>query len=609
MTAETQTRTWRFSAALLVLLAALAALVGPARADTNDTSGHTAWEGWDFNWQLDQTYDGLSLSNVSYDDTKILARASLPVMRVYYNSSCGPYSDRLGGTTYAIPWAANYKVAHRSFVKDGRNWLELGIYDRIGSYKIYQAWYLSEDGIMDAHIFSSGLQCQINHRHYPYWRMDFDIDGAGGDRIQRQSGSGWINQTTEFDAAGSTTYRVVDGATSVHIQPGATDWSIPPGFGDTDPGNASNDLALFGRRAASVPANDFTSMFTTGQEGQERPRSSGGSIDGTDVAVVYRARMPHAATDGPTLWHSAGPRFRISSEVSSNNPPIAAATATPSRGTAPLPVRFSSAGSSDPDGDQLTYAWSFGDGATSQAANPSHTYSAGGTYTATLIVRDSNGGADTASARITVSDPVGNTAPTASASASPLSGIAPLVVRFSSAGSSDPDGDALTYRWNFGDGSISTAANPSHTYNAAGNYVASVTVRDNSGASAEASVRVSVSAPPTTRPQPRKIHIWGRRKPNDTRSTRWVNAGGRVRMPAGYACSGRVRVRLYGTSRVIAEKFVTLDPSDTRCRYRARRLSIARAGNATTLRVQTRFLGTTAVAPMNSPLVNVQINR
>ncbi|WP_395570406.1 lectin [Streptomyces sp. BK79] len=88
--------------------------------------------------------------------------------------------------------------------------------------------------------------------------------------------------------------------------------------------------------------------------------------------------------------------------------PVAQAKADLTSGKAPLQVSFSSAGSTDPDGDALTYAWDFGDGATSTAAGPSHTYTANGQYTATLKVTDATGKSATASVLITV----GNTAPT-----------------------------------------------------------------------------------------------------------------------------------------------------------------------------------------------------
>ncbi len=71
-------------------------------------------------------------------------------------------------------------------------------------------------------------------------------------------------------------------------------------------------------------------------------------------------------------------------------------------------MTFSSAGSSDPEGGTLTYSWAFGDGTTSTAANPTKTYTANGTYTATLTVRDPQGATGTSSVVISV----GNTAPT-----------------------------------------------------------------------------------------------------------------------------------------------------------------------------------------------------
>ncbi|CAL9639660.1 lectin [Streptomyces sp. enrichment culture] len=99
--------------------------------------------------------------------------------------------------------------------------------------------------------------------------------------------------------------------------------------------------------------------------------------------------------------------YRIE-HVTGGRAPVAQARANTTSGTAPLTVAFSSAGTSDPDGDTLTHAWTFGDGATSTAANPSHTYTNNGQYTATLKATDPSGRSATASVQITV----GNTAPT-----------------------------------------------------------------------------------------------------------------------------------------------------------------------------------------------------
>ncbi|GAB3845005.1 hypothetical protein GCM10027610_060440 [Dactylosporangium cerinum] len=103
-----------------------------------------------------------------------------------------------------------------------------------------------------------------------------------------------------------------------------------------------------------------------------------------------------------------------------------------------------------------------------------------------------NGDANSALYRYDYVGTGGNRAPTAVASANRTSGAAPLAVTFSSSGSSDPDGGALTYSWAFGDGGTSTAANPAHTYTTNGSYVATLTVRDPQGATGTASVPISV---------------------------------------------------------------------------------------------------------------------
>jgi glucose/arabinose dehydrogenase len=98
---------------------------------------------------------------------------------------------------------------------------------------------------------------------------------------------------------------------------------------------------------------------------------------------------------------------RIRSLVS-NGTPNAVATANPTSGTVPLNVSFSGTGSSDPDGNPLSYAWDLdGDGQfdDSTSTTPSFTYTAAGTYTARLRVSDPGGASDTDSVTITAGAP------------------------------------------------------------------------------------------------------------------------------------------------------------------------------------------------------------
>jgi glucose/arabinose dehydrogenase len=90
-----------------------------------------------------------------------------------------------------------------------------------------------------------------------------------------------------------------------------------------------------------------------------------------------------------------------------------------------------------------------------------------------------------------------NQPPSAVAAADKNFGPAPLSINFSSGGSSDPEDDPLTYTWNFGDGSAaSTAANPTHVYNANGVYTATLTVTDSHAQNATAQVKIFVGQEP-----------------------------------------------------------------------------------------------------------------
>lgn len=99
-----------------------------------------------------------------------------------------------------------------------------------------------------------------------------------------------------------------------------------------------------------------------------------------------------------------------------------------------------------------------------------------------------------------VSYELGNHAPSAVATADVTKGVDPLTVHFTGSLSSDPDGDALAYRWGFGDGTKSTLADPVKTYPDVGVYVVTLTVIDTEGRSAPAvPIVVQVGIPPTLR--------------------------------------------------------------------------------------------------------------
>jgi len=168
-------------------------------------------------------------------------------------------------------------------------------------------------------------------------------------------------------------------------------------------------------------------------------------------------------------------------------PPVAAFSGTPTSGNAPLAVSFTDLST----GAVTSWAWDFGDGATSTAQNPSHTYTSAGTYTVALTVTGP-GGSDTSTQvdYITV-----NTAgPVADFSGTPTNGVAPLAVTFTDLST----GSITSWAWDFGDGATSTAQNPSHTYTSPGVYTVALTVTGPGGSNTLTEPNyVTVNAPPT----------------------------------------------------------------------------------------------------------------
>jgi len=195
--------------------------------------------------------------------------------------------------------------------------------------------------------------------------------------------------------------------------------------------------------------------------------------------------------------------------------PTAAFSATPTIGIAPLEVQFTSTSTG-----ATSYAWDFGDGNTSTDENPIHTYNEPGLYTIKLTVTGP-GGSHTATEDnyITVNYP----APVASFTGTPTTGISPLQVAFTSTST----GTITSYEWDFGDGTKSTAENPSHTYTKAGTYTVKLTATGPGGTSTKTRtitvklpdlVMQSVTAPTTSR-RGRYIRVSSRVRNSGTIST------------------------------------------------------------------------------------------
>jgi len=159
-------------------------------------------------------------------------------------------------------------------------------------------------------------------------------------------------------------------------------------------------------------------------------------------------------------------------------PPVANFSGNPTEGAAPLTVYFSDLSTNAP----TSWDWTFGDGGTSQAQDPSHEYTAADTYTVSLEACNAAGcDTETKVDYITVTQPQ---APIAEFSGSPTSGNPPLTVDFTDLSQNYP----TSWDWTFGDSGTSQEQDPSHEYTAADTYTVSLTATNSIGQDTETKV-------------------------------------------------------------------------------------------------------------------------
>lgn len=216
---------------------------------------------------------------------------------------------------------------------------------------------------------------------------------------------------------------------------------------------------------------------------------------GNGVEVTHAYSNVQNYTAKLTVSDGKGGVSIDTTEVEIYNRPPTAVAAGPAYALADSILSFDADASTDPDGDSLTYIWSFGDSSALLIGGPhvNHVYSDSGSFQMLLLVQDNFGGSAYDTMTVLVTD---NLRPIVDIRASEVSVIGicadTYTVGLAIDQAHDPDGTIVSYEWDFGDGSPhnNSASSLSHTFPVPGTYTVKLMAIDNEGATGMDSVKI-----------------------------------------------------------------------------------------------------------------------
>jgi PKD repeat protein len=202
-------------------------------------------------------------------------------------------------------------------------------------------------------------------------------------------------------------------------------------------------------------------------------------LNGETVSHTYDTsgdfRVMLSVTDDSAVANSLA-RDHIRIQV--NAPPVPKFTIPPRAMSVAEVATLDGSGSTDADGQILSYVWDFGDGAIGEGPVVNYAWTLPGVYNVVLTVIDDS--ATRSALQSVAMDVVVDAAPVANAGQDQF--VTASDVRFDGGGSVDADGKVTSYEWDFGDGSIGSGQSLTHAYLRTGTYEVSLVVLDDSTA-------------------------------------------------------------------------------------------------------------------------------